>query len=131
MSDDDLEILRPVLARFAAGWGASVDCEEGWWPIIAELDRQIAVIAPGYEVHQIKEKFGTLRYYCAPTGDEPSPAVCDAFRAIIGEAERASAVSCERCGEPGVLHETRYLVKTLCASCAGSRGYTPAQHDTT
>lgn len=57
MSDDDPEILRPVLARFAAGWGASVDCGEGWWPIIAQLDRDIAAIESDYEVHQIKEKF--------------------------------------------------------------------------
>jgi hypothetical protein len=34
MSDDDPEILRPVLARFAAGWGASVDCEKG---LVADL----------------------------------------------------------------------------------------------
>lgn len=53
MSDDDPEILRPVLARFAAGWGASVDCGEGWWPIIAQLDRDIAAIESAYEVHQI------------------------------------------------------------------------------
>lgn len=32
-----------------------------------------------------------------------------AFGAIIGEAERASAITCERCSEPGVLHETRGL----------------------
>jgi hypothetical protein len=48
MSDDDPEILRPVLARFAAGRGASVDCGEGWWPIIAELDRDIAAIESAY-----------------------------------------------------------------------------------
>ena len=53
MSDDDPEILRPVLARFAAGWGASVDCGEGWWPIIAQLDRDIAAIESAYEVHQL------------------------------------------------------------------------------
>ena len=53
-----------------------------------------------------------------------------AFHAITGEAERASAITCERCSEPGVLHETRYLVKTLCASCADSLGYTPVQQDT-
>jgi formylmethanofuran dehydrogenase subunit E len=57
--------------------------------------------------------------------------VMDAFRAITGEAERASAVTCERCGEPGGLHETRYLVKTLCASCANSLGYTPVQQAAT
>ena len=95
------------------------------------VDQRLSAIDPDYMVHQIKEKFGTLRYYCAPSGDEPSPAVSDAFRAITGEAERASSITCERCSDPGVLHENRYLVKTLCASCADSLGYTPAQQDTT
>lgn len=95
------------------------------------VDERLSAIDPEYVVHQIKEKFGTLRYYCAPSGDAPSPAVFDAFRAITGEAERASAITCERCGEPGVLHETRYLVKTLCAACADSLGYSPVQQDAT
>ena len=123
--------LETILRRIPDGWGRWISYDAGWYPIVVGVDERLSAIDPEYVVHQIKEKFGTLRYYCAPSGDEPDPAVCDAFRAIIGEAERASAVTCERCGEPGVLHETRYLVKTLCASCAGSRGYTPAQHDTT
>jgi hypothetical protein len=102
MSDDDLEILRPVLARFAAGWGASVDCEEGWWPIIAELDRQIAAIAPGYEEHQIKEKFGGLRFYygAGATANDARIGV------LIAQAERVAARTCEVCGALAVLAAT-------------------------
>ena len=42
-----------------------MDCGEGWRPIIVQLDRDIAAIESDYEVHQIKEKFGGLRFYYA------------------------------------------------------------------
>lgn len=82
-----------------------------------------------YGVHQIKEKFGTLRYYCAPSNDDPDSELLDRFDAITGDAERASAITCERCGEHGVLQRTRYWAKTLCHSCADPLGYVPAPQD--
>jgi hypothetical protein len=123
--------LETILRRIPDGWGRWISHDAGWYPIVVALDQRLSAIDPDYVVHQVKEKFGALRYYCAPSAEEPSPAVLDAFGAIIGEAERASAITCERCGEPGVLHETRCLVKTLCASCANRLGYTPVQQDTT
>jgi len=123
--------LETILRRIPNGWGRWISHDAGWYAILVGIDQLLAAIDPDYVVHQVKEKFGTLRYYCAPSGDEPSPAVSDAFRAITGEAERASAITCERCSEPAGLHETRYLVKTLCASCADSLGYTPVRKDTT
>lgn len=123
--------LETILRRIPDGWGRWISHDAGWYPIVVGVDQRLSAIDPEYVVHQIKEKFGTLRYYCAPSADEPGPAVLEVFGAIIGEAERASAITCERCSEPGVLHETRYLVKTLGASCANSLGYTPVQQDTT
>jgi len=98
---------------------------------VVSVDQRLSTVDPEYVVHEIKEKFGILRYYCAPSGDEPNPSVSDAFRAITDDAERASAITCERCSETGVLHETRDLVKTLCASCADTLGYTPVRQDRT
>jgi hypothetical protein len=123
--------LETILRRIPDGWGRWISHDAGWYPIVVRVDQCLSAIDPEYVVHQVNEKFGTLRYYCAPSGQEPGPAALDAFGAIIGEAERASAITCERCGEPGVLHETRYLVKTLCTSCANNLGYTPVQQDTT
>lgn len=122
--------VETILRRIPDGWGRWISHDAGWYAIVVGVDQRLSAIDREYVVHQVKEKFGTLRYYCAPSG-EPSPAVFDAFKAITGEAERASAITCERCSEPGVLHETRYLVKTLCASCADSLGYTPVQRDAT
>lgn len=91
---------------------------------MVSCDERLAAIDPDYVVHQIKEKFGTLHYYCTPSG-ETNPAQWETFDDITGEAERASAIICERCGEPGVLHRRILWFKTLCASCAETLHYAP------
>lgn len=47
-------------------------------------------------VDQVKEKFGTLRFYY--TGGD------DHIRAIVSFAETMTAFTCEQCGSPGKLH---------------------------
>jgi hypothetical protein len=77
-------------------------------------------------LHQIKEKFGTLCYYFWPSSDDPSPELIDAMYAVTDSAEHVSATICERCGNPGTLHQSpRVWVKTLCGSCANELGYNP------
>jgi hypothetical protein len=116
--------LERILRRIPDGWGRWISHDAGWYPIVVTLDERLAAIDPDYIVHQVKEKFGTLCYYCEPSG-QPSPALWKTFENITREAERASAVTCERCGDAGVLRRGRYLLKTLCASCAETLGYTP------
>lgn len=116
--------LERILRRIPDGWGRWISHEAGWYPIVAALDEQLAAIDPDYVVHQVKEKFGTLRYYCEPGGD-PSTEVREAFCDIVDEAQRLSAITCERCGEPGILQRRNDWRKTLCASCAETLHYTP------
>jgi len=47
----------------------------------------------------------------------------------IVELFPAGAITCERCGEPGVLQRTRYWAKTLCTCCADALGYAPVPPD--
>jgi hypothetical protein len=63
---------------------------------------------------QIKEKFGTLRfYYCG--GD-------DYCHGVESMAESMSAVTCEVCGSPGKLRNGGWI-QTLCDEHANEAGY--------
>jgi hypothetical protein len=117
------QALEGILRRIPDGWGRWISHDAGWYPIVATLDERLAALDPDYVVHQVKEKFGTLRYYCAPSG-EPSTELRNTFCDTIVQAERTSAITCERCGGPGVLHRRGHWRKTLCAACAETLHYT-------
>lgn len=58
-----------------------------WWPAIKACHDELEAIIPGYNIAQIKEKFGGLRYYIdMPLGAED--AKWDAANAAIARAER-------------------------------------------
>lgn len=60
---DHADALRRILERIPERWGRWISCDKGWYPLVIELDCKLAEIFPDYELHQVKEKFGTLRYY--------------------------------------------------------------------
>lgn len=111
-------LLAAVVARIPIRWGRYIDVEPGWYALVVDTDAQLAALDPDYVVLQVKEKFGALRYYCQPSGEDPAPEVCDALDAITDEAERRSATICERCGQPGRLADFAGRLKTLCQRCA-------------
>jgi hypothetical protein len=55
--------IAAILQRIPETWGRVIRCEKGWYPLIISLDSELAAIYPDYELQQVKEKFGTLRYY--------------------------------------------------------------------
>lgn len=55
--------LGRILGRIPDGWGRWISCGAGWYGLLVDLDERIAAVAPDYHVHQVKEKFGTLRFY--------------------------------------------------------------------
>lgn len=114
--------LEKILRRIPDGWGRWIGHGAGWYSLVVGLDERLAAIDPGYVVYQVKEKFGTLRYSCDPSG-EPNQEVWSAFDVVITDAELASAVICELCGRPGLLRQSSHFVKTLCGSCAEMLGY--------
>jgi hypothetical protein len=65
-----------------------------------------------FEVVQVKEKFGGLRFYVRLDGLRLSHAD-DAISRRIGAAVEESFHTCEVCGQPGELRENG-LIKTLC-----------------
>lgn len=57
------EALEGLLRRIPDGWGRWISCDAGWYPLIVDLDAAMAAIWPTYVVQQVKEKFGSLRFY--------------------------------------------------------------------
>ena len=57
------DALRGMLVRIPDGWGRWIRCDRGWYPLLVELDEQLRALLPNYELDQVKEKYGGLRYY--------------------------------------------------------------------
>lgn len=80
----------------------------GWKTLIDPLIEQCK--EEGVEIHQVKEKFGGLRFY---VGHNAS----DRLNHMIANAEDKSFHVCERCGEPGKIRKDLSWLKTLCDKC--------------
>lgn len=92
-------------------WG--FECGDGWfsliWDLSEKLEKMILALPEtdrgDYSASQVKEKFGTLRFYMSAETEE--------MTAAIQAAEERSAVTCEECGEPGRLRGSGWL-RTTC-----------------
>lgn len=92
------------------------ECGDGWQYILWRLCEQIEVelakdyeLKQQFEVVQVKEKFGGLRFY-TNVGN-------DAIYDLISKAEDESYGTCEVCGEPATLIENNRWYKTICEIC--------------
>jgi len=79
-------------------WG--FECGDGWFDIIYQLSEKISA-HHNIQATQVKEKFGTLRFYTNYHDD--------AVEAMIAEAERKSEVTCDVCGQPGEMRSDGWL----------------------
>ena len=101
-------------------WG--FECGDGWFNILDQLMSNIQHhidwnnknFEKGYKQYkqvpqvtldQVKEKFGTLRFYY--TGGD------DVIGGMVRMAESMSAVTCEQCGNPGTVGGQGWI-STLC-----------------
>ncbi len=99
--------------------GIVPQCGDGWYQLIHVLSADIykeamrigrdpAIPVSWPAVVQIKEKFGTLRYYMRNSTGE--------IQALINAAEQKSRTICEDCGKPGELRSPEiHCVK--CHAC--------------
>ena len=93
-------------------------CEEGWRDLLERACVRIeaALVEGGaFRVLQIKEKFGTLRFYWS--GDMPDAAKAKVEEAIALAVAR-SACTCEICGVEGQLYNRSGWLATACAEHA-------------
>jgi hypothetical protein len=102
---------------------------DGWfdllWRLCEDLEPLVAEFevagGPKFEVLQVKEKFGGLRFYVNCRRNE-------AIRQRIGIAADESFRTCEVCGQPGKLREDRWI-KTLCDEHTSSGTTEPSHSD--
>lgn len=90
--------------------GHYLSCGEGWFHIInvlcAQLEDQVTNHgAPTPIVRDVKEKYGTLRFYADDCNEVQD--------ALIYMAEELSGVTCEVCGKPG-RRRAQYETETRC-----------------
>jgi hypothetical protein len=98
---------------------AVYECGEGWRELVTKLDGMLSFVSPDYEPLQIKEKFGTLRFYAKYVPAPEAPMVAyEIFYSLIEAAEAKSALVCEVCGRWGKTRTDRPWKKTLCSACA-------------
>lgn len=124
-----LKDYRGDMMQTCMAWG--MECGDGWYNLLEECFKKLQYFCDlaskdGKEVQviadQIKEKYGTLRFYYHVTGDATNTE-CDIIDDIVTEADRKSKYTCEETGEDGtVCHQGSWL-KTLCYKEARKQGY--------
>ena len=109
-----LFLCPPVPRRLRRGYP---DCEEGWRDLLERAcDRIEAAVEGGaFRVLQIKEKYGTLRFYW---DGELSPEAETKVEEAIALAYVRSACTCEICGAEGRLYSRGGWLATACAQHA-------------
>lgn len=125
-----------LLERIPEQWGKWVDCGDGWNWILEDLDRKLSYLDPDYQLNQVKEKFGTLRFYYQPSVREDIK--LDLMDDAVTIAEMLSTSTCETCGNSSKVSNSKKGVeydstvglklrggwyKTLCAGCAEAEGF--------
>ncbi len=105
-----------------------ISCGDGWFQILWELSRKIEkeieriekqLILADIEgqrlpfMTDVKEKYGTLRFYMSCETETITEA--------INAAEDLTKITCEICGQKGMIREGRWI-KVRCDQCEKSRG---------
>ena len=90
----------------------------GWHDLVKNTHERIIQVDPEYQIRQIKEKFGNLRYYYEASRSHAIPEIDK----IIRTAEVVSSVICQDCGTVGgKMRVIRHWYQTLCDACNDKR----------
>jgi hypothetical protein len=110
---------RGDMRETAMVWG--IETGDGWFqliwdlceklePLCAKAEQELSAEAKkfGYSAAatQVKEKYGTLRFYLNCSNAE--------MDALIGIAQKKSAVTCETCGKKGRRKDDNGWLRTAC-----------------
>jgi hypothetical protein len=120
---NDFEFFHPERSMRSGLMCFGFECGDGWYELIRELCEELKEMIPDayegeeeFEVVQVKEKFGGLRFYTNWATEE--------MYEKIEEAEGKSFKICEDCGQPGRVRAGGWI-RTLCDYHAKKAGYGP------
>ncbi|ETF03491.1 hypothetical protein W822_09385 [Advenella kashmirensis W13003] len=102
-------------------WGLQIGA--GWTHLVTVLCARIDALlrqAPSarFHLHQVKEKFGGLRFYYETHGAPEN--IKQAIRKAVEQAILVSHECCERCGAMGAKRYSSGYLVTLCPRCAST-----------
>lgn len=97
------------LEKYYGGWP---DADDRMKETLERGFRDVRPIVPQVTVDQVKEKFGTLRFYY--TGGD------DHINGMVRMAESMSGCTCEECGNPATTGGQGWI-RTICAPCEVKR----------
>ena len=102
--------LKNMAKKLYSGFDGSVG--PGWIGILDRLATDLIDMGWDRDLHQVKEKFGGLRFYIGASTPE--------MQGRIEAAEKESYCTCEDCGAPGKAEGPGWI-KTLCTGCRTKR----------
>lgn len=105
--------IKDLLTKYEIPWprsGASVG--DGWLPLVEQLIVDLIAINWNKDCHQIKEKFGGLRFYIGEATEE--------MHTLIAKYEGLSTKTCEDCGGVASKHIKNRWMTTMCDDCFAS-----------
>ena len=116
MNEIQLQI-EELKKKILPGYWPAIDVDEGWYQLVMDCDRELTQIDPDYQIAQVKQKYGGLRYYFQSSLSGERKAMDD----VVAKYEAVAAVTCEATGNPGVLMKSEGgWVKTLDPEYASS-----------
>ena len=139
------ELERKLEESFAFMKEKHCECNDGWHDLLFSLCKEIddvykkAGMTPDIVICQVKEKFGTLRFYFTFEGKEQKIHAFDFLGVggirymqednplhkeiadIVKKYEKKSGSVCEMCGGGGKLRTELPWVLTLCDRCHSER----------
>lgn len=114
---DMLDCWDPAFLRYRG-----MEHGRGWIGLVTGLHFRLRYLVGDYRIHQVKQKFGGLRYYCdavsiIPDGLPDTGRLRETVRNLISDAEHRSETICERCGHAGTVTIREGWARSRCGPC--------------
>lgn len=105
-------------------WG--IECGDGWYDLLDNLCSELQFNTdnndyPQVEATQVKEKYGTLRFYYISIAKNKEDKYLErkegAIDGITSFAESLSSTICEKCGNKGEIDDNASWLRCRCERC--------------